>query len=462
MNKRLLIQMCYDASTNKYPISFPLPMLLLNIKQENDDLLDLILETRDMVKEAKLTRLAKLVDDINNRLHTYDEIIVNMGEYPADADRYFYFEFFLGLLTKPVSIMGTYAEINGERALQFNNIIKGNIVNVLKTDFDIRTTFIPDYYLENYPKIGTKTRAVMKITWGCPQRCKMCPVPVMYDGKYKYDKVNDIVDRIVKLYERGVRFITFVDDNISTSDKRFVQVFKKVKSLNLKGLRYHSQEGFEVTAFANEEFCEIVSENTWEQVKLGVENIKADFLKKIGKYYFDPNDIDIALKNIVKYNIKNVRFFYLLGLDETEEDVLDNLRYFSKHHVQLRTNIIRKYAGTKLNEMSWETNMSDHVMKRLKAMSYAISWLSFYKVDLFEGNSFDKFITENGYTKTIKDDVVYVTGRTKFGFQTGRFKLAMKYMYENQHNLTDMIVNINDEGILTLTNPPKKVESKWF
>ena len=31
IKNRLLIQMQYDASTNKYPMSFPLPMLLLKI-----------------------------------------------------------------------------------------------------------------------------------------------------------------------------------------------------------------------------------------------------------------------------------------------------------------------------------------------------------------------------------------------------------------------------------------------
>ena len=218
----------------------------------------------------------------------------------------------------------------------------------------------------------------------------------------------------------------------------------------MKGLKFHSQEGFEVTAFSNEDFCKILVDTNWVSVKLGVENIKEDFLKKIRKYYFDFTMIDTAIKNIKKYNIKGVRFFFLIGLDETEEDVLDNLRYFSKHHVQLRTNILRKYKNTELYDMEYTQKMTSKTMNRLKAMSYAISWLSSYKIDMFDSGAFDKFISEYGYTVTDENDKLIVVGRTKFGFQTNRFKLALKYMYENKYPNKTALVDVGD-GETTIT-----------
>jgi len=450
IKNRLLIQMQYDASTNKYPMSFPLPMLLLKIRKDGDELIDLILKCRDTNKEGKFEAIDEVVDKVNKSWSNYSEVIVNMGEYPADADRYEYFEYFLDKTSVPISIMGTYPTINSERALSFNSPIVGNNITILETDFNVVGVYIPDEYLDNYPEVGGKKRAVMKITWGCPQMCSMCPVPAIYGGRYKYHNIDEGVEYIKELYNRGVRFITFTDDNISAADKRFVKFMKGVEKENLKGLKFHSQEGFEVTAFSNEDFCKILVDTNWVSVKLGVENIKEDFLKKIRKYYFDFTMIDTAIKNIKKYNIKGVRFFFLIGLDETEEDVLDNLRYFSKHHVQLRTNILRKYKNTELYDMEYTQKMTSKTMNRLKAMSYAISWLSSYKIDMFDGGAFDKFISENGYTVTDENDKLIVVGRTKFGFQTNRFKLALKYMYENKYPNKTALVDVGD-GETTIT-----------
>ena len=332
----------------------------------------------------------------------------------------------------------------------------------METDFDITKVIIPNELIEKYPVIGTKKRAVMKVTVGCPQRCKMCPVPAIYDGKYRYDSVENIITKIKHYYNNGVRFITFTDDNISASDKRFVKVMEAIKEANLKGMKFHAQEGFEVTAFSNEDFCRLLVETGWEQVKLGVENIKPDFLKKIGKYYVDPSAIDTALANISKYGIKDARFFYLMGLDETEEDVMDNLRYFSKHMVQLRTNVLRKYFGTELYDMTWDLKLDEKTISKLKALSYAISWMSLRKFDIFEENAYDNFCKKFNYVESKEGDTTIITGRMKYGFQSDRLKNGLKFMYEQKYGLKDVIATIVDDNTLTFTLPKKEVAGKWF
>ena len=460
--KKLLIQMYYEASTNNFPISFPYPMHLLNIKEEDDTLIDTILLCKDKVKADTLKYIDDIINLINSGKHSYDQIIVNMGEYPADADRYEYFEYFLDKIRNPISIIGTYPTVNFKRVGRFNNFINGQNITILETDFDITKVIIPNELIEKYPVIGTKKRAVMKVTVGCPQRCKMCPVPAIYDGKYRYDSVENIITKIKHYYNNGVRFITFTDDNISASDKRFVKVMEAIKEANLKGMKFHAQEGFEVTAFSNEDFCRLLVETGWEQVKLGVENIKPDFLKKIGKYYVDPSAIDTALANISKYGIKDARFFYLMGLDETEEDVMDNLRYFSKHMVQLRTNVLRKYFGTELYDMTWDLKLDEKTISKLKALSYAISWMSLRKFDIFEENAYDNFCKKFNYVESKEGDTTIITGRMKYGFQSDRLKNGLKFMYEQKYGLKDVIATIVDDNTLTFTLPKKEVVGKWF
>lgn len=460
--KKLLVQMYYEASTNHFPVSFPYPMHLLNIKTEGDILIDAILDCKDKVKADTLAYIDEIIGLINSNAHLCDEVIVNMGEYPADADRYEYFEYFLSNIRQPISIIGTYPTVNFKRVERFNNVINGSNVMILETDFDITKVIISNELIEKYPLIGAKKRAVMKVTVGCPQRCKMCPVPAIYDGKYRYDSVESIIAKIKHYYDNGVRYITFTDDNISASDKRFVKVMEAIKDANLKGMKFHAQEGFEVAAFGNEDFCRLLVETGWEQVKLGVENIKPDFLKKIGKYYVDPTAIDTALTNIEKYGIKDARFFYLMGLDETEEDVMDNLRYFSKHMVQLRTNVIRKYFGTAMYDMEWELKLDHKTISRMKALSYAISWMSLRKFDIFSENAYDMFCQKFNYVETKDGETTVLTGKMKYGFQSDRLKNGLKFMFEQKYGLKDVIATIVDDTTLTLELPKKESVSQWF
>ena len=55
-------------------------------------------------------------------------------------------------------------------------------------------------------------------------------------------------------------------------------------------------------------------------IKIGMENIKEDFLKKIDKYYDDFSQVETAMVNIRKSKI-DATVYLLMGLDETAEDV---------------------------------------------------------------------------------------------------------------------------------------------
>ena len=123
--------MYYEASTNNFPISFPYPMHLLNIKEEDDTLIDTILLCKDKVKADTLKYIDDIINLINSGKHSYDQIIVNMGEYPADADRYEYFEYFLDKIRNPISIIGTYPTVNFKRVGRFNNFINGQNIRIL-------------------------------------------------------------------------------------------------------------------------------------------------------------------------------------------------------------------------------------------------------------------------------------------------------------------------------------------
>lgn len=424
MVKRLLIQLWYEASTNKYPKSLSMPLLLLKIKRPEDTLIDLTPICWRLKKDEKYKEIDKVIELAEN----FDgEVIANMGEYPADADKYEFFEYFLKKIKRKVSVMGTYPTIFNKRIDGFI----GNNIKILQTDFNVIGIEIPETIINQYPTVGDKKRAAMKITWGCPRKCKMCPVPAIYQGKYRYFNIYEAVEQVKKYYERGVRYITFTDDNLSASVKKFNHFLRLLKQENLKGMIYNSQEGFEVEAFANEEFCQLIKELRFDDIKLGIENIKPDFLEKIGKYYTDFDIIDTAMKNIQKYDL-DVRFFFLIGLDETEEDIIDNLKYFAKNKVNVRTNILHPYPKTEFCNFVYEKQVDEKTLKKLSALSYAVAFVASHGIDIFADTSFDEFIEKQKYETKQTDKGLLLLGRTNYGFLTSRFNTAIKFMYQQK------------------------------
>ena len=71
-----------------------------------------------------------------------------------------------------------------------------------------------------------------------------------------------------------------------------------------------------------------------------------------------------------------------------------------------------------------------------------------YKIDMFSDGAFDEFVNNNGYIYNTVGSETTITGRTKFGFQTNRFKLALKFMYEGKYKLDDCDVTLFDDRVV--------------
>lgn len=425
--KRVLINLPYEASTNKYPRYFPLPLNLLAIKEPKDILIDINLLSYKKKKEEIFGILKHLIDKIKN---TNVEIIVNCGDYAPDGDKYEYYEFFIKHINKPVTIYGPYTTLNSRIEILRREGLEIKIGGALNEWDHI---LIDTDLLSKYPPVGTKKKVNLNFSFGCPRRCSYCPTGLLYGHTYKIYSVKRTLAKIVYYYRQGVRFFNFIDDNISANPKKFVSFLiglkQTIKKYGMKGVTFQSQEGFEIGALANLQLCKLLKETGWTDIKVGLENINKDFLKKLKKPYANANKfhlVDEMLSNIKEIGL-SITAYYLLGLDETREEVMENYRFIAKHGLGLRINILRPYEGTLYATAPVKKKLSDKELKKLKALGYAIAWAGQEKgVDVFSKRALEVLCNKLGIHYKNTKTTHKFTGKVYLGFATAKLITVLK------------------------------------
>ena len=410
MNK-ILIQLPNTASTSKYPKYFPQPLNLSKFYRDGDKLIDLSLLCYKKKKEDIFKELLKYILFIIKTKNK--KIIINAGDYPADAAYSIYYEFFfkrLNLLKKKQSkiiTIGTYSNI-------FYKHLGGTYLYNKNYMWAYPNYFCYDF--KKYPKVNKKYKVSIRASVGCPRNCTFCPVPIHFGkSRYKFFRVKKILDDIQNLYESGARYFTFIDDNISASD-RFIRLLKKLYQAKLKNITFNCQEGFEVSSFSSE-IAYYLKELKFDDIKIGIENINKDFRKKIGKYNFSNIDITNAIKIAKKNNLK-IKTFFLMEENMDEKILLENLKFFAKHHLPIRTNILRNYRK---KEKTFK-NIND---QNLKTLCEITNFFNGIGINIFKG---EEELKKFGYK--LKDNTI--SGRTKFGFKTRYFEKGIEFIFKKK------------------------------
>lgn len=445
---KLLIQALYDCSTNNYERYFPFPMNLMKISQNGDDLIDLNLMAfgKNVVGKRNLIDLG--ADLINSRASEYEEIIINCGEYAPDGAFNKHYDQFLKKIKVPVSVMGSYPAVFRDRIKS----LYGDRVKIIDFDFDVHDVILNDEMIETYPKVGGKAKGErlkkvnLKLTTGCPRSCSMCPVSLIHKGKHVFYNIEISIKLIKQYYEKGVRFFNFIDDNIAVNPK-FIEFMRLLKKEDLKDGRFQVQEGFEVIAFLNEEFCQLLIDNHFEDIKIGIENTKEVFRKSINKTFFTSQQIETALQNINKYNL-DVKQFLLISTEQSQEDILDNIKFAINNELSLRVNIIREYEKSNYFAHEKKSLITDKELTMLKSFASAVSWLmSDKKINAFKESAFEEIKVKSTLTIYQDETQIKVSGSCYHGFKTSLFVTALKYILEQEFKVQLSVSEHDKENI---------------
>ncbi len=440
IQRKLLIQALYSASTNDYSKYFPQPLILLKYyNPKNDRIIDLNLAGFGKKREEKYKIIDRFVETLKKHKSQYTEIIINCGEYAPDGAFHKFFDYFLGKLNIPIKITGSYPAVFSQRISE-----KYQNIEILNNDFDVRKIEIPYWLLVKYPKVNDALKVNLKITNGCPHTCTMCPVQIIHKSKYKFLSLEESIKQIKRYYAQGIRFFNFIDDNISATPI-FKSILVELVSLNLKGAVFLVQEGFEITAFNDRSLCKIIKELNFVDIKLGMENINEQFLTSINKYYTNRDIITKSIQNLKDFGI-DFKVYLLLGLAQTEEDILENIKFVAQNYLAIRANIVRDYS-TKGNT----NTLSINKLKEFKSLALAIStFASTYKINPFSKNAILNIKNKLNISLLKSGNLISVLGIKNNDYGVHSLTKVIKYTLELHLNIKLFKINQKENIIFQI------------
>jgi len=207
---------------------------------------------------------------------------------------------------------------------------------------------------------------------GCPFRCYYCSDWIVYGRKYRFRPAEEVVEEIRSLGRR--KFIVFVDNNIVGNPQRAKELFRA-----LMPLRIHWVAQASITMAEDRELVNLAARSGCLGVLVGLETLKKDLLRKIGKPV-DPAKYKQDIKTIQDAGIF-VQGEFIFGFDEDDPSVFEETLKFAEEAklAAARFAILKPYPGTKIFDefmktgrmrvLDWEKFHTSNVVYEPKQLS---------------------------------------------------------------------------------------------
>lgn len=157
---------------------------------------------------------------------------------------------------------------------------------------------------------------------GCPNRCTFCSVRLRHGSKYRMRSAKNVVDEIQYLYDNyECRYISFIDDNMTVSKKRTVEIMSEICNRELN-IQFDNTSGLAITTVNDEMMNAMVNAGlirTAVGIESGSEYIRTVIFKKKLKDEAIYKFFDMAKK------YKDLRFvaFFMCGFPQETKETLN-------------------------------------------------------------------------------------------------------------------------------------------
>ena len=232
-----------------------------------------------------------------------------------------------------------------------HNVPEGTIMNLDKLPFPEWKFFDLKKYCKQveYPEEFKKYPVGSIISSrGCPFSCTFCSSSQLWGHRIRYRSAKNVMDEIKMLYNLGIRFFVYNDDNFTADKKRAIDI---CKAMIKEGL--HEKMGWQCRAevnMMNDEILEWMKKANCNMIEFGVEDCSEEGIKWFKKGHMK-GQVQKAFDLCRKHGIKTKSYFIVGGDHETKENVQKKKEYIEQLNPDITTaSILLAYPGTKIYE----------------------------------------------------------------------------------------------------------------
>lgn len=207
-----------------------------------------------------------------------------------------------------------------------------------------------------YPK-EYKTYGSIISSRGCPYQCTFCSSSNFWGHKIRFRSAKSVLEEIKMLYDIGVRFIVFNDDNFTSNKKRAIEICKMIIKEGL-----NEKMGWQCRAEVNivdDELLMWMKKANCNMLEFGVEDCTEEGIKWFKKGH-NKEQTKAAFDLCKKYGIKTKSYFIIGGDHETKENIQIKKKYIEELDPDVTTaSILLAYPMTEVYEIGKKKGLWD-------------------------------------------------------------------------------------------------------
>jgi anaerobic magnesium-protoporphyrin IX monomethyl ester cyclase len=192
---------------------------------------------------------------------------------------------------------------------------------------------------------------------GCPFRCTFCSSSNFWGYKIRFRSAKNVVDEMKMLFDLGIRFLLFNDDNFTSNKKRAIEICKLIIKEGL-----NEKMGWQCRAEVNiidEELLGWMKKANCNMIEFGVEDCTEAGIRWFKKGH-TKDQTKKAFDLCKKYGIKTKSCFIVGGEHETKENIKLKKEYIEELNPDVTTaSILIAYPKTEVYELGKKKGLWD-------------------------------------------------------------------------------------------------------
>jgi radical SAM superfamily enzyme YgiQ (UPF0313 family) len=179
---------------------------------------------------------------------------------------------------------------------------------------------------------------------GCPYNCSFCSIACLYQGKYLFRPVDEVIRDIEVVKDLGFNRFYLIDDNIASNPKYLMALCEKITPLKM-----HWASQCAIRLAKDPKLLDAVVRSGCDLMSFGVESISQEALDSVNKAWLKAEDHEKHIDTLSRSGIM-VSTEMIVGTDgDTEKSIRETYDFVNRTRIPIpRFYIVTPVPGTQL------------------------------------------------------------------------------------------------------------------